>query len=157
MQITGAAPAGSTTYTGSGFTLAVPAGWQRFDTGRGVIQWTPASSRIEYSVQVLKGSAAISGPTQVSQMEGANKLEASSIRMSSFALSSAHVPGALAAWLISARGSSAKGPRRIDDLLVRMSSTSEIEVSITQLPGASSLDSLAYLRSLKLTADSSSV
>lgn len=157
LQVTGTAPAGSTTYRGAGFTLAIPPGWQRFDTGRGLIQWTPASSRTEYSVQVLSGSRRLSGPAMLSQMRAANKLESSTIRMSSFALSSAHVPGARSAWLISARGSSAKGPHSIDDLLVVMSSGTELEVSVTQLPGAASFDARTYLRSLKLTAGSTSV
>lgn len=151
LQATGTAPSGATTYRGAGFTLAVPAGWKRYDTGRGLIQWTPPSSRIAYSVQVLSGSRQVSGPTQLSQMQAANKLEKSNIRMSSFALSHATVPGAQAAWLITARGSSPKGPHRIDDLLVKTSSGGEIELSVTQLPGAASFDSLAYLRSLKLT------
>ena len=157
LQVTGTAPAGSTAYHGTGFTLAIPAGWQHFDTGRGLIQWTSASSRTEYSVQVLSGARAISGPKMLSQMQGANKLEAPSIRMSSFALSSAHVAGARSAWLITARGSSAKGPHNIDDLVVATSSGTELDVSVTQLPGAASFDALAYLRSLRLTAGSSSV
>lgn len=158
VRVTGAAPAGSTTYNGSGFTLAIPAGWRRYDTGHALIQWTPASSRTEYSVQVLNGSNRITGPAKLSEMRAANKQESSNIRMSSFALSPAHVPGARSAWLITARGSSAKGPHSIDDLVVETSSGAEIDVSVTQLPGAASFDSLAYLRSLKLApAGSSSV
>jgi hypothetical protein len=153
VKIPGEAPTGSTTYHGDGFMVSFPRGWRRFDagaTGHAVVQWSNASDTGLIDVTVRSGIYRTPTTDLLKEAKLVNSTAAASIKMSSITLSSASVPGASRAELLTERGSTAKGPHLIEDLIVTTQSGIQIEVTATQRAGAGGFDPTSYVNSFAL-------
>ncbi len=161
MRISGSAPKGGgfTEYTGPGFAVAVPAGWQKdvvgpTADGRTITGWGPPTSlaaRVTVEYYAHPGATGTTIDTAIASFKDINKYLGPALRVSSTKVATASVSGAASAKLVTQRGSGSNGPHYEQTLLVQTHAGPLIQLTAVRYAGSTAFDPTPVVDSFHLT------